>query len=702
MADELYEELEVTDATHAVEDQKANGDDNEMYGLVQHVESSFQNAKSARFIDEQRWLRAYRDYRGLYGPDVQFTSTEKSRAFIKVTKTKVLAAYGQIIDVLFGGGKFPLSVVPTTIPENIAESVHFKVHDPSKPEGQGALPDLEPGDTHQSVMERLGSLKDKFMPVQSKLKEGPGTTPQDVTIHPAQIAASKMEKKIFDDLEESNAVKKLCSTAFECALFGTGIIKGPYAYDKEYPNWDDGGDYTPTIKTIPMIDHVSVWQFYPDPDAGIMDDAEFVVQRYKLSRSKLRKLGHRPFFRKNAIKKAIGDGENYVEQWWESQLEEEQSGEPTVNRFEVLEYWGNVEVDLLKGFNVTVPAELAREDQVSANVWICNGELLRVVLNPFKPTLLPYYAVPYEVNPYNFFGVGVAENMKDTQLLMNGFMRMAIDNAALSGNLLIEIDEDNLTPGQDLEIFPGKVFSRHGGAPGQSIFGTKFPNVSNENMQMFDKARQLADESTGIPSFSHGQTGVTGVGRTSSGISMLMGAAAGGIKTVIKNIDEHLIGPLGKSLFHFHMQFDPDEEIKGDLEVHARGTNSLMADEVRSQRLMQFMSLTQGQQAAPFAKIDYILKEIAKSLDLDPDKVVNNMADAALQAEIMAKIQAKMQPPEQPQIPGGPPSVADTQGSGNGNIGIGQAPGPQEAGFSGNVAPANADTATAMPARGAV
>ena len=42
---------------------------------------------------------------------------------------------------------------------------------------------------------------------------------------------------------------------------------------------------------------------------------------------------------------------------------------------------------------------------------------------------------PYELNPYSFFGVGIAENMDDTQTLMNGFMRMAVDNAVLSGNL---------------------------------------------------------------------------------------------------------------------------------------------------------------------------------------------------------------------------------------------------------------------------
>jgi hypothetical protein len=297
------------------------------------------------------------------------------------------------------------------------------------------------------------------------------------------------------------------------------------------------------------------------------------------------------------------------------------------------------------------------------------------------------------MNPYSIFGVGIAENMDDTQTLMNGFMRMAVDNAALSGNLLIEIDETNLVPGQDLSVYPGKVFRRQGGAPGQAIFGTKFPNVSNENMQMFDKARVLSDESTGFPSFAHGQTGVTGVGRTASGISMLMSAANGSIRNVVKNIDDYLLAPLGKAFFNFNMQFNFDAEIKGDLEVKARGTESLMANEVRSQRLMQFLQVVQNPALAPFARMDYIVREIAKSMDLDPDKVGNNMAQAAVQAEILKKFQAANPPPApEPGVapPAGPQSapagaqVQDTQGSGGGTIGTGTAPTPGEQGFSAN------------------
>ena len=91
----------------ALDDKKS---DKKYDNLVSYVNSRFKRAKTSRYSDEERWTQAYRNYRGLYGPDVQFTETEKSRVFIKVTKTKVLAAYGQIIDVLFSQNRFPIGV----------------------------------------------------------------------------------------------------------------------------------------------------------------------------------------------------------------------------------------------------------------------------------------------------------------------------------------------------------------------------------------------------------------------------------------------------------------------------------------------------------------------------------------------------------------------------------------------------------------
>jgi len=679
------ENITMDDEAIALEDVNDSEADYKVSGLIDFVYSRYKKAEDYRENDEDRWLKAYRNYRGIYGPDVQFTEAEKSRVFIKITKTKTLAAYGQIVDVLFAGNKFPLSVEPTELPEGVTEDVNTKLTpEPQTPmqepnldspygfEGDGA--DFPKGFTANQF--ELGPLEDKLANV--KLEEGAGTTPDKITFSPAMVAAKQMQKKITDQLEESNASKYLRSTAFEMALFGTGVMKGPFAVDKEYANWDEDGNYDPKFKTVPQVNHVSVWNFYPDPDAHNMEEAQYVIERHKLSRTQLRQLKKRPYFRSQVIDDVIQTGESYIKKHWEDDLSDYQP-EHGIDRFEVIEYWGMCDTEMLIENEVEIPKELQKFDELQANIWICNKKLIRVVLNPFKPAKIPYMASPYELNPYSFFGVGIAENMDDTQTLMNGFMRMAVDNAVLSGNLLIEVDETNLVPGQDLSVYPGKIFRRQGGAPGQAIFGTKFPNVSGENMQLFDKARVLADESTGFPSFAHGQTGVMGVGRTASGISMLMNAAAGGIKSVIKNVDDYLLRPLGESLFSFNMQFDYDSKIKGDLEVRARGTESLMANEVRSQRLMQFLGTASNPALAPFAKFQYIIREIAKAMDLDPDKVTNNMEEAALQAKILQEMQMK----QQPQPPAGV-NPNDPTGAGGGTIGTGQVPTPNEQGFSGN------------------
>lgn len=649
-------------------------------GLINFVKERFSRSKQARRYDEERWLRAYRNYRGIYGPDMKFTETEKSRVFIKVTKTKVLAAYGQLIDVLFSGSKFPISVDPTPQPIGIAENVHIDVAEEQKKAAGQPTPEstfdkkLAPG---TRVTDLLGSMRNAFKGL--NVKEGAGKLPTQITFSPAQIAARKMDKKIRDQLDESKAATHLRSTAFECALFGTGIMKGPFAVDKEYARWENG-KYKPIMKVMPKAQHVSVWNSYVDPDANNVEESSYFIERHKLSKTQMLELKRRPMFRKSVIDALIQDGPNYTKEYWEDDLSDY---EPNmgVERWEVLEYWGAVDVELLKDNEIDIPEEFEDSVELQANIWFSGGKIIRLVLNPFKPARIPYYVVPYELNPYSMFGVGVAENMDDTQTLMNGFMRLAVDNAVLSGNLVFEIDETNLVPGQDMNVYPGKVFRRQGGAPGQALFGTSFPNVAQTNLQLFDKARVLADESTGMPSFAHGQTGVSGVGRTSSGISMLMNAASVNIKTVIKNMDDYLLRPLGEAFFSFNMQFDPDPEIVGDLEVNARGTESLMANEVRSQRLLQFLQVVQNPVLAPFAKLPYIVKEIAKSMDLDPELVSNDMEEAAKQALLLQKMQPA---PAMPAAPGGeqPLPVSDTSGGGGGNIGVGTAPTPGEQGFS--------------------
>ena len=689
-----------------MEDGDVELENQEYSGAVGFIESQYRRSKDARMTDEQRWLDSYRNYRGIYSSEVQFTETEKSKAFIKITKTKVLAAYAQVVDVLFAGSKFPIGIEARQFPNNVADAVSYNPNELTSEkikEQVGVDYEVTSSIVRPDIAKDLGLYKDVLDPVKDDLQLGAGTAQGSITFEPAKRAAQKMEKLMHDQLNETDAPKHLRSIAFECCLFGTGVFKGPFAQDKEYPRWDEEGNYTPLFETIPKMEYVSIWDFYPDPDARNMTEAEFTIQRHRLNRTQLRTLKKRPHFREESIEIALEYGSNYTREYWEDALEDD-STHSDMDRFEVLEYWGILDAELAENADIKLPKELQDKDEVQVNIWVCNGQILRLVLNPFTPSRIPYLAVPYELNPYSFFGIGVAENMTDTQLLMNGFMRMAVDNGALSGNLLIEVDETNLVPGQDMSVYPGKVFRRQGGQIGAAIHGTKFPNVSQELLMMFDKSRQLADEATGIPSYSHGSGAVGGVGRTASGMSMLMGAAAQNIKAVVRNVDDYLLSPLGKSLFAFNMQFNFDKEFIGDLDVKARGTESLMRNEVRSQRLLQFMQMTSNEQMAPFVKYDYILRELAASMDLDEDKILNDPREAAIQQKMMAEIKALM--PEQPAPPpqagpqGGPPvpSPADPTGNGGGNIAAGAAPEPDAAGFTGGGGGANGGQQPQQPA----
>ena len=694
-------------------------EEDQQNNLVGIVKGRYYNAEEKRNLDERRWLRAYENYRGLYSKSVKFRDSEKSRVFVKITKTKVLAAFGQLVDVIFGTGKFPIGIQETKIPEGELESAHLDINNP-QPGIETSIPDdignridnpydvgyegdgrtLKPGATFAKGMfsETVEEL------VEDQLVEGFSPLPQALELSPAQEAARKMEKLIHDQIEESNGSSEIRNALLESALLGTGIVKGPFNFNKKLNKWVVGENgernYNPLEVRVPRIEFVSCWDFFPDPAATNIEECEYIVHRHKMNKSQLRQLRNMPYFDEDAIRNALMDGPNYVEKDYESQLKDDARVEDSYqSNFEVLEYWGIMDAEYAREVGIELSDEIDDLDEVQINAWVCGNRLLRAVINPFTPYRLPYHAFPYERNPYNFFGIGIAENMDDSQQIMNGHARMAIDNLAMAGSLVFDVDESALVGGQSMEVYPGKIFRRQAGIPGQSIHGIKFPNTAPENMMMFDKFRQLADEQTGIPSYSHGQTGVQSMTRTASGMSMLLGAASLNIKTVVKNLDDFLLKPLGEAFFQWNMQFfEGSLDVEGDLEVRATGTNSLMQKEVRSQRLTMFLQTAQSPAIAPFVKISKLVSELAYSLDLDPDEILNDPEEAAIMAQIIGMQNAGQnigtetdsvgeQQGAMGSLAGTPvePQELGPTGTGGGNIGIGNVPVAGEDNFSGSV-----------------
>jgi hypothetical protein len=681
--------------------------DDQMPGLAGYVKAKFEDAENGRRSHELKWLQSYKNFKGIYDSTTQYRDSERSKVFIKITKTKVLAAYGQIVDILFTNKKFPLVVEPTPMPEGIEEFAHMKTpldenEQPSDPYGfEGDGRELAPGAMQASEPHKLGTYGNEFPDM---LTGGPAKL-NEPQVKPAQKMAMNMEKCIHDQLTDSNAVNVFRKAIFESALLGTGIVKGPLNFYKRVHNWEMDSEsgqkvYSPYEKVMPRIEYVSLWDFHPDPSATSIEDCEYIIQRHRMNRQQLRGLIKRPYFDASAIEECLAKGPNYEDKYYEDTIREDDT-EPYYqeNRYEVLEYWGVIDKKYANEVGMENANKMSEFDQLQVNVWVCGGMVIRCVANPFTPARLPFQAFPFEIDPYQIWGVGVAENMEYSQKLMNGHYRMAIDNLALAGNLVFDVDEASLVPGQNMDIFPGKIFRRQSGVTGTAINGLKFPNTAPENIQMYQISRQLADEDTGIPSIMHGQTGVTGTGRTAAGLSMLMGSAGLAMKTVIKNIDDHLLKPLGESLFQWNMQFNDNlGEIKGDLEIKPRGVAAVMQKEVRTQRLTALLQTVSNPMLAPFIKIPNLIKELAIAQDIDPDTLVNDQNEAQLYAKMlqgmMANVQqgagenavasGQQQGMEQPSGVSQQPEGTDSQGSGNGTIGVGATPTAGETGFTGN------------------
>ena len=268
-ADNIYEEVEgEAGKTLALEtEQRSN--------LVGIIKGRFQISEDARRSDEHRWLKAYENYRGLYNKSVKFRDSEKSRIFVKITKTKVLAAFGQLVDVIFGTGKFPIGISETKLPEGELANAHLDAQTGApgieSTMGGGELPDdignrmdnpyevgyegdgkvLKPGATFNK-----GIFSDSLESnVEDQLVEGFSPIPTNLELSPAQRAARRMEKLIHDQIDESKGSSEIRNALLESALLGTGIVKGPFNFNKKLHKWDTDEEgersYSPLEVRVP-------------------------------------------------------------------------------------------------------------------------------------------------------------------------------------------------------------------------------------------------------------------------------------------------------------------------------------------------------------------------------------------------------------------------------------------------------------------
>lgn len=118
----------------------------------------------------------------------------------------------------------------------------------------------------------------------------------------------------------------------------------------------------------------------------------------------------------------------------------------------------------------------------------------------------------------------------------------------------------------------------------------------------------------------------------------------------------NVIAPAIRGAYEFVMRYVPDADIKGDLQIVARGAMSLVTKDTAQVRRNEFLQATANPIDMQIIGLDgraALLREAAKTLDMNTEDIIPAASTVKLRAA-QAQMQAQMQaaqgvPPEQAQ-----------------------------------------------------
>ena len=641
-------------------------------GLSAHIRKCWMNAKLAKEMTvEQRMLKSIRQRRGEYDPDIlaQILEQGGSTIYMMLASNKCRSAASWLRDVLLDtSDEKPWTLAPAPVPELSPDIVAASVMEGQQQIQQMYQQGQNPSDAE--VRELLMSIKDMAVAQQREI---------------AEADAARMEAKMQTQFLEGGWVRALSDFIDDVVTFPSAIIKGPVVRKKPKMKWEKGGPsgYQLQIEDTLVLewDRVDPFMAYPAPDATSVDDGYF-IERHKLARSDLRQMIDVEGYSNGAILGVLDDyGRGGLREWlYVDTAKATAEGKSTFGvmqnaseLIDALQFWGPVQGKLLREWGVPedqVPDEL-EEYQVEA--WLIGHWVIKAVVNPDPLGRKPYYKASYEEVPGAFWGNSVNDLCRDSQNMCNATARALANNMGLASGPQVVYNVDRLPKGENItQLFPWKIWQTTSDPQGGTQPPMQFfqPNsMAQELLLVYDKFSVLADEYTGIPRYMTGDSPAGGAGRTASGMSMLMSNAGKSIKQVIAAIDEHVIKPSVDRLYFYNMQFSDDVDLKGDINIVARGATALMVREAAHQRQMEFLQITAANpvvgQIVGNEGVAEIIRNVAKDLALNTDKIVAPMpilrkrwADAAAQQAAMAQQQLNFQRDDNGQVTGahvGPP-----------------------------------------------
>lgn len=592
--------------------------------LASYIDQCFSDAERGKTEVETQMLKNQRMRSGIYEADKLSAIREMggSEVYVLLTATKCRALEAWVTEAVRAAGDSVGDVIPTTIPDippDIAEQIKQEsvaVFQEVMRQFQQVGQMVNMSEVADEVREYLQSRKDSAL---KEIREEAGRR------------AERMNDKIDDIMAETNWAEVLKAAVSDMITMKAGVIKGPVIKHKKRQKWiqgPEGWSVGADYEFVPEFCRVSPLDIYPAPDSRHPDDG-YLIERQKINRQDLVEMLGVPGYSDENIRKALKDyrGGNINTNSTDTERAElEFSGNTmhltNTSKIEALEFWGSVPGSMLTEWGME--GELDPEMEYEITALKVGEHVVRAILNPDKLGRKPYSIDSFERIPGSFWGRGLPEMMSDLQDVTNAVARAIVNNAALASGPMVEVNMDRME-GDFTNLHPWKIFqSNNQMMSEQRAVNFYQPQIIvGPLLQAFEFFSTQAEDQTGVPRWAHGNANLGGAGSTSSGLSMLMSSASRGVQEFISHLDSVIKSCLTR-LYHYLMVHDPDESIKGDCQIVAKGTQALLAKEQQVIRLRETLAMTNNPTDMQIMGLEgraKLLGATFKSLDLPEDVV---------------------------------------------------------------------------------
>lgn len=643
-----------------------------MLGLSAYLRTCWDAAKDSKSIIETKMLKAMRQRNGEYESDKlnAIRAQGGSQVYMMITEVKCRAAESWLRDILLDTGTPPWDIQPTPIP------------------------DLSP-ETDQMMEEMFGNV------VAAMLQErGTAPSPAEMAtlqelvaqeyrfklLQTAQDRVERMREKIADQFAQGGFVNAFNAFITDLVTFPTAFVKGPIVRRQRVLGWeqDENGRTiaVPTERLGPEYERVDPFRIYPEPGISTLDEG-YLFEHHPLTRTMLADMIGVPGYDEQAIRAVLEGGvySSWINDNTKLQKEQEERKFQTERRpteiFDALEFWGKISGSMLIEWGMSEEDVPDPAKEYDACVWIIGDYVIKAVLNYDPLGEKPYTATSFIKQPGAFWGKGIPEIIEDLQDICNAAARNLVNNMGIASGPQVEVNLERIPANEDItQIHPWKIWQVNNDPSGSGQPAVRFeqPNDNSDKlMSVYEKFSRLADDHSGIPAYLYGDLDVQGAGRTSSGLSMLMGSAGKGIRQVVMYIDADITKPIVQRQYTYNMRYDEDESIKGDVDIQARGAVNLAQKEQMNVRRLEFLNATLNPVDMEIIGIDgraAVLREVVKGLQMPSDQIIPSREKTAAkqqQAAQQATIQQQAGGPAA-QGPGGAPQQLDANGGAKGGM----------------------------------